>query len=139
MAPIILALRMSLLAATGIVGMIGGYHGVSELINDHGYGGETFINAVGFLAPLAATLMGGVLYLLHGRRRFFRIHAGAALLLFGLALITISSVGIYFLTAGSLAVLSVCVLATKRASDGAEPYRWLRGAVRVRNRGRASV
>jgi hypothetical protein len=130
---------MSLLAATAIVGVIGARHGVSELIDEHGYGGETFITALAFLVPLAATILGGVLYLLYGRRRFFRIHAGAALLLFGLALITFLSIGFYFLTAGSLSVLSLCVLATKRASDGAEPYRWLRGAVRVRNKGRASV
>jgi hypothetical protein len=138
MGPIILALRMCLLAATAIVGVIGAYHGIGELIDDHGYGREMAVNAVAFLTPLAATLVGGVLYLLSGRRRYFRVHAGGALLLFGLALITVNSLGFYFLTAGALAVLSLCVLATRRASDGAEPYRWLRGAARVRNRGRVA-
>lgn len=134
MGHVILGLRMSLLTVTAIVGVIGAYHGVASLIDDYGYGRETILNAAAFLTLLAATLLGGILYLLYGRRRQFRLHAGSALLLFGLALITVNSVGYFFLTAGAVAVLSLCLLATKRASDGEEPYRWLRGAVRVRNR-----
>lgn len=130
----VFALRISLLAATSIVGAIGAYHGVSDLIDDYGYSRDTLVQAAVFLTLLSATLAGGILYLRYGRRRQFRAHAGGALLLLGASLITVQGVGIFFVTAGALAVITVCVLATKRASDGSEPYVWLRGAVRVRRR-----
>ncbi|HEU0073976.1 MAG TPA: hypothetical protein VFS30_08180 [Dehalococcoidia bacterium] len=130
---LLIALRGSLLATTAMTGAIAAYHGVPVLF-DYGYDAGNVLTVLAFAATMAGALLGGGLYLLEGRKRLFRIHAGGALLLFGLALITVNSVGYYFLTPGALAVLSLCVLATKRPSDGDEPYRWLRGAVRVRNR-----
>jgi hypothetical protein len=131
---LLVALRWSMLVATAMTGVIGAYHGVPVLFVDYGYDAANVLAVAGFAATLTATLLGGGLYLLQARKRLFRLHAGAALLLFGLALITVHTLGYYMLTSGALAVLSLCVLATKRPSDGEEPYRQLRGAVRVRNR-----
>jgi hypothetical protein len=131
---LLVTLRWSLLAATAMTGVIGAYHGVPILFEDYGYDGGNMLTVVAFAATLAGTLLGGALYLVEGRKRLFRVQAGAALLMFGLALVTVHTLGYYMLTSAALAVLSLCVLATKRPSDGGDAYRWLVGAVRVRNR-----
>jgi hypothetical protein len=131
---LLVTLRWSLLAATAMTGVIGAYHGVPVLFEDYGYDAGNVLAVVAFAATLAGTLLGGGLYLLEGRQRLFRVHAGGALLMFGLALVTVQTLGYYMLTSAALAVLSLCVQATKRPSDGSDPYRWLAGAMRVRKR-----
>jgi hypothetical protein len=128
---ILFGFRWAMLTATAIFGGAGAYVGVPELVDDNGYGSAAATSAL-YLLPLAASLVAGGLFLLQGQKRLFRIHAAGALLLFGLAFITLDGTGYYFLTAGALAVLSVCMLATKRPEP--EPFGWLDAVVRVRER-----
>jgi hypothetical protein len=128
---VLFGFRWAMLTTTAIFGGAGAYVALPELVDDLGYGSAA-ISAALYLVPLAASLVAGALFLLRGEKRLFRIHAAAALLLFGIAFLTVLSTGYYFLTSGALAVLSVCMLATRRP-DG-EPYAWLDAVVRTRQR-----
>jgi hypothetical protein len=127
---LVIAARWSLLTATGMTGVIGAYYGISDLVEDYGYAASAPI-AAGFVLALIGTLVGGGLHLLRGRRRFFRLHAGSACLLFGLAFVMVNGVGYYFLTSGALAMFCVGALATRKPLEGDEHYPWLRGFYRT--------
>jgi hypothetical protein len=126
------ALRWFTLIATGMTGVIGAYHGVPIFFEDYGYDAGNVAIALALVGTLVATLAGGTLHLVFGARRQFRLYAGGALLLFGLAFITLNTLGYYFVATASLAVLGVGVLATRRPLEGDEHYPWLRGFYRTK-------
>ena len=128
---ILFGFRWAMLTTTAIFGGAGAYVALPELADGSGYVSAAVTGAL-HLVPLAASLIAGGLFLLRGEKRLFRMHAGAALLLFGIAFVTVGGTGYYFLTSGALAVLSVCMLATRRPEG--EPYGWLDAVVRVRSR-----